>query len=240
MQLHVDLSAVKEHARRLQQIGRSALPVAVRQTLNSAAFDVKQRTMPGETADTFIQRKPNFFKANSKVEQAKGFDIGQMKATVGFVPPGGKNQAVNDLEQQEHGGQIEGRSFIPTDAARTGGSNRRMVKANARLKGLKFVNPRNVGGKNKRQRFIKSVVHAGKGGLVLGQLGSRQVIWRVNSLTRTADGNFKLTPLYTYKKGRAAKIDNATHFMRTASTRSAGQLNNNFLYHAQKQIDKLK
>lgn len=240
MQLNIDLNAVKQHAQRLQQIGRSALPVAVRQTLNSAAFDVKQRTMPGEVNDTFIQRKPNFFKANSKVEQAKGFDIGQMKATVGFVPSKGDNQAVKDLEQQEHGGQIEGRSFIPTDQARTGGSNRRMVKANARLKGLKFVNPRNARGKNKGQRFIKSAVHAGKGGLVLGQLGSTQVLWRVNSLIRTADGKFKLTPLYTYKKGRAAKIDNATHFMQTASTRSAGQLNNNFVYHAQKQIDKIK
>ncbi len=233
MQLVIDSTGLEKYAKQLNEINRSAYPVAVRQTLNSAAFDVKQRTMPDEAKDTFTQRKPNFFKANSKVEKAQGFAINTMQSTVGFT---GNQQAVEDLEQQEHGGKIKGRSFIPLDTARTGGSNKRMIRANARLKKLKFVDPKNVSGKNEKEKFIKSVEFAGRGGLVLGEYKGRKIIWRVNSLRRNEDGQFKLTALYTYDKGRAAKIDKATHFMRTASLESAKLLNDHFIKNAEAQI----
>ena len=53
MVLHVDSSAIAAHAARLERQSKSALPVVVRQTLNKAAYDVKQRTMPRETNKEF-------------------------------------------------------------------------------------------------------------------------------------------------------------------------------------------
>lgn len=237
MLLKLDISAVKQFKQKLEDINRSAFPVAVRQTLNSAAFDVKQRTMPAQAKADFVERKANFFKANSKVDPATGFDVSSMRSMVGFISKG-SNKAVDELQQQEHGGDIGGRSFIPMDIARAGGSNKKMVSPRNRLKQLKFVDPKNAKGKNEMQKFIKSMWYAGVGGLVLGEYNGRKLIWRVNSLSRTGEGNFKLTPLYTYEKGRTAKIDHPTHFMEQAGKQSAQNLNNDFIKNAEKQFEK--
>ena len=113
--------AISDHVSRLERINRSALPVAVRQTLNAAAFDVKQNTMP-EEADIFIHRKPTFFKANSGVTPAKGLDVNTMEATVGFKPKtGDRSHSVEDLEEQEEGGVIpHSRAFVALKEGRTG------------------------------------------------------------------------------------------------------------------------
>jgi hypothetical protein len=94
--------------------------------LNKAAFDVKQNTMLKSAEASFVKRQPNFFKANSRVEMASGWDLDKMQATVGFnssgLKGGSNNHAVEDLEQQERGGTIKSRSFIPTDSVPDGGS----------------------------------------------------------------------------------------------------------------------
>ena len=90
----------------LEKLHRSALPVAIRGALNKAAFDLKQKTMPESADKAFVNRSKNFFKANSRVAMAKGFDIGSMKSVTGFTEGrlrGSNNFAVQDLEQQELG-----------------------------------------------------------------------------------------------------------------------------------------
>ncbi len=83
--------------------------MAIRQTLNDAAYDVKLRTMPQTSDASFIKRKPTFWKAKSRVEGAKGFDVNTMQSTVGFLEGNKHSQAVRDLDEQEHGGRIDDR-----------------------------------------------------------------------------------------------------------------------------------
>lgn len=240
--LDINTDAVVDFTNKLEKMHKSAMPVAIRTALNSAAFDVKQNTMPREAKSNFVNRSKNFFKANSKVEQAQGFNVNTMKATVGFVDKnlvGKSNYAVKDLEQQEQGGKISNKAFIPTKNARGGYANK-MVKAMNRLSSIKnIVDAKRAKGVNKGQRFIKSAVHAGKGGYVLAEKNGNMILWRVNSLKRTSKGAFKLTALYSYKKKRGVKVSK-TQFMRTASLESGGKIDQYFRDSAQKQFDKLR
>jgi hypothetical protein len=241
------MRAVRQYGDRLIAVSRSAYPVVIRQTLNSTAYDQKQRTMPAAT-NIFTQRKQSFFKANSKVVAAQGFDINTMVAVVGFAPKAGdKSHAVEDLEQQEHGGEIGNRAFVPLAAARTSRSWNRMVKANLRLAQIneQMVDSRNVKmkrkystGKNKRQQWIKSAIYAGKGGLVLGtdrKKGSRLLLY-INSVHRLkgnrsgrtkGDTVINATPVYQVKRGRKVMV-HGRNFMEKASMASAETMQTTF------------
>lgn len=241
IQLNVNTDAAVIFTNKLERMSKTALPKAVRSALNSAAFDVKQNTMPKNAKRKFINRQANFFKANSRVEMAKGSDIHSMKATVGFVSKGLKgdhNFAVEDLEGQEHGGRLKGKSFIPTRAAR-GGNEKKNVKPVNRISRIKnIVSVKNAIGVNYGQKFIKSVIHAGKGGHVLAENKGKQILWRVNSLKRLKSGAFKLTALYTFKRKRSVSVKQ-TNFMRTASLVSAKGMENHFIKAAKYQLSKV-
>lgn len=237
--LNINSDAVVAHTNRLERIGRNLLPKAIRGALNSTAFDVKQNTMPKVAKYKFTERQPNFFKANSRVEMAKGNNPMTMQAKVGFTPnrTKGANQAVKELEQQEYGGKIEKRAFVPTDDAR-GGSNKSLVKNVNRLSRIKnIVDVKNAKGKNYGQKFIKSVIHAGRGGFVKAKFKGRETLWRVNSLRRK-DNRFKLTPIYSYKKGRSVQVEE-TGFMRKASLLSARKMEDFFIKAAERELQRI-
>lgn len=245
--LNIDSSAIVQHANRLEQIGRSALPVAARQTLNKAAYDVKQKTMPDE-ARRFAGRKPGFFKANSKVEQAQGFDVNGMKATVGFVPKAGDNShAVEDLEQQEHGGQIGNRAFIALPAARTSRAWNRMVKRKLTLGQInsRIIDAMDARGHSDKEIFTKSAIHAGKGGFVLGtgkKKGNRFLMY-INSVHRKENGNTVVnsTAIYAVKAGRRVTPGSRYRgFMKAASMKSAAKMERDFIELAEKKINSLR
>ena len=241
LQLTINSNAVVAHASRLERMSRSALPVAVRQTLNSAAFDVKKTTMPAMAGKTFVKRKPNFFKANSKVDQAKGFEVNNMEATVGFT---GKDQAVEDLEQQERGGKIGGRAFIPLKQARVGSSWNKNVKAANRISDIKsrVIESKNAKGKNDKTRFVKSAIHAGKGGYVIGNnvKGGNKFLFQIKGLKKVNRKTVvKAVPLFAVKKNRSVSPP-ATHFMRKASEQSADKMTVLFKNHAEKLINRTR
>lgn len=237
MVLNVNTDAVVALSDRLEKIHRSAFPSAVRGALNSAALDVKKGTLLKSANKHFENRSPNFFKAFSKVNFATGFDVGSMKSTVGFTDKGlvgGNNHAVKDLEQQERGGKIGGRSFIPTSLAR-GGNNSKPVRPMNRISKIKNIaNARNAKGVNSKQRFVKSVHFAGKGGYVLSEKG---ILWRVNSLNKTKGNQFKLTALYSVQKGRSVKIK-STEFMSKAAWESGNKLPKFYKLEAERQFTK--
>lgn len=247
MILNIDSSAIVQHVNRMEQISRSALPVAVRQTLNKAAYDVKQNTMP-EEAKRFASRKPTFFKANSKVDQAQGFDVNTMKSTVGFVPKAGdRSHSVEDLEQQEHGGQIGNRAFIALPAARTSRAWNRMVKRKLTLGQInsRIVDSMDARGVNDKQKFIKSAIHAGKGGFVLGtdkKKGNRFLMY-INSVHRGGDGDTKVnsTAIYAVKAGRKVTPGSKYRgFMKAASVKSAHKMERDFIEIAEKKLNSLR
>lgn len=243
VKLNINTDAVVKFTNRLEKIHRAALPNAVRTALNSVAFDVKKSTLPKHSQKEFINRSPNFFKANSRVEMARGFDLKSMASIVGMVEgglKGGNNHAVKDLEQQEYGGAIKSKAYIPMAPARSGKSNAKAVRPGNRLSGInRIVNTRNARGKNYGQKFIKSAIHAGKGGYVLAEFKGKEILWRVNSLNRTKKRALKLTPIYSYDKGRSVTVK-ATHFMRNASIESAKNIPDYFIKEAQRQIQKFK
>lgn len=243
--LIIDTNALVKFTNDLEKLHKSALPSAIRGALNDAAFDLKTKTMPSKAQATFKQRDHNFFKANSKFQNATGFDIGTMKSIVGFVESGLKgenNYAVKDLEQQESGGTIDKKSFIPLDPARTGKGSDRPVRPNARLKSInKIVNARNQQARSKKEQFVKATLKAGVGGFVLGSSKKGEnILWRVDSLTSNVSRKEftpKLTPLYDWAKGRNIKVKR-TGFMQSASLQTEKSMDYFYQKQAERQIAK--
>ena len=58
---YLDTSQVKRFADKLRTMHRSNMPIAVRQTLNDAAFDVMKNTLPMIWKDDFIVRNKSFY-----------------------------------------------------------------------------------------------------------------------------------------------------------------------------------
>lgn len=232
----IDVREVKEFENKLRKLHKSAYPNAVRNTLDSAAFDVKQNTMPKVAKHKFIERDQRFFKANSRVEKANGWDVSRMQSIVGFVSLKGTNKAVDDLEQQEYGGKIKGKSFIPMRTARTGKSDRRKVQSKNRISKINnLVSSKNARGKNAKERFVKSVVHAGPGGIVLSEKG---IVWRVVSLNRSnGKWKFKLDPIYSWRKKRSVTV-RATKFMEHSAKLTAKKIPLFFKKHSEYQFKK--
>jgi hypothetical protein len=236
--LDVNSDAVVKFSNKLDKLGKSALPNAVRETLSKAALDVKQRTMPHQAKSEFVQRTKTFFKANSRVEFAKGKDIDSMRSVVGFTEHalrGSDNYAVDDLQQQEYGGTIGGKSFIPQQEARVSKSVKKNVRANFRiekLRNLKSVS--DAPGKNWADRFFKTALHVGVGGMVLSTSGRSGAIYRIDSIEK---GRIKKTKLYSFSKNRTVKVS-GTGFMGKASAESADSISHIYLKEAQKQIDR--
>jgi hypothetical protein len=243
MVLDINTNEVVAFTVKLEKLRKSALPNAIRGTLNDAAFDVKTKTMPAQTKAEFINRSPNFFKANSTVDKATGFEINRMRSTVGFVESrlrlNGSNYAVKDLEGQEHSGSLGGKSFIPLDSARAGGYNTLVKPANRLskiLKSNKIVNANNVGRGSKKQRFVAAIHKAGVGGYVLGSnIKGESLLWRVDSIS--GPHNFSLTALYDYRANRKVHVKE-TGFMHTSTMKSANKLSNFYKAQAQFWINK--
>ena len=219
------MKSCEDFAKKLREISRTTLPYAVKNSLNSVAFDVKKDSMPKQANLEFIRREKNFFKANSRVEMAKGNNVNLMQAKVGFISRKGKNQAIEDLEQQEHGGIIGGRSFIPLDFGRTGNVNRGNVRKKNRISSLVIVKQHRMKANSKGGRFAVAVKQAGVGGYILGENG---IVWRVDSLKRNKNGQNKLTGVFNFKKNRSVKV-NPTHFMEEASIKSYAKMEGFFI-----------
>lgn len=241
--VNVNSSALVKFTNRLEQMRKSDFPIAIRQTLNKAAFNVKQVTMPESTAAIFDKRNPNFFKANSKVQMAQGFDVPSMKSVVGFVSTNLQynTKAVRELEQQEYGGTIEDRDLIPTESARTG-NNATPVRPMNRLKTIgnrikNAINVKDISGPSRRYRFTKAAIKAGKGGYIIAGL-RRMMLYRIESISRKFGRTFiKQTPIYSYRQGRSVRVKQ-TKFMRQATLVSARRLNKFFIDEANRRFKK--
>lgn len=242
MKFNVDTNAVVIHTNKLEKLSKSAFPNAVRGTLNSLAFDVKKNTMP-KSALRFKKRQKNFFKSNSRVNMAKGPNLRSMKSEIGFINKAKTAEsAVEELEQQEHGGKIDEREYIPVKAARTSKNNKRMVQKRNRLGtiGIKnIVKASKMSARNQGGRFVQAVAMAGKGGFVQSKLKGKNttMVWRVNSLSRTKGGRFKLTPVYIVNESKSVKVK-ATHFMEKATKKTMQSADKFYIKQAEREFEK--
>jgi hypothetical protein len=239
--LNINTDDVVKFTARLERMSENDLPRVIQKTLNEVAMDVKKKTMPASARRNFTVRSSNFFKANSRVDFAKrNKDISRIESTVGFTPRSGKSidQAVDDLQEQEYGGKIEKKSFIPTKSARTSNNAKRNVKRNLRLSNknsLKIRRAERETGKSEAHRFTKAVIKAGRGGFVMNDSGA---VFKIKTLKRNRGQNWKwkLEFIYHYKKNRSVRVSK-TRFMRTATEASAANLDTEFIKQAKKQID---
>lgn len=259
--LNIDTRELRDFSTRLGSLSKTALPNVVRKTLNDSAMEVKQKTMP-ESARVFTQRQKNFFTANSRVEFAGGTDINSMRSSVGFMETnlkGQNNYAVKDLEQQELGGKIGGRSFIPLRSARIGNSNTGLVKAQFRLSNImeKIANASDFTGKNDRQKFIHAASFVGKGGFVIGTGEESNFVYYIAWIGRTdkrhsmskrglgagiknRKGNtvVNAVPIYSIDGGRNVSVK-GTHFMKNASVKTSGGIEKRFIINAEERFKRV-
>jgi len=256
MVLNVNTNAAVVYTNKLEKLRKSALPNAIRETLSKAALDVKKHTMPKSANKAFTIRQRNFFKAFSRVDFATGTKIESMKSAVGFTESGLKgrnNNAVKELEQQEYGGTIKGRSFIPMDDARSGSSPNRLVKLSNRLSSIDNIissTARRISGKSrvkaKKQRWIRAAIMAkklhGKDAFVLGNIkAGRRTLRRIDQITMnvaTRKLEIKSTPVYSFKRGRFVSVK-STGFMQRASHETAMNMDFMFITEARKQIQRI-
>ena len=241
---NVDTDSSIVFTNKLEKLSRSAFPNAVRGTLNKLAFDVKMVTMPKEANDSFIERDKRFFKSQSRVDMAKGFSVSSMKSGVGFMAQNSRTSdvTIENLHQQEHGGEIANRKYIPVNTSRVSKSGNRKLQTKNRITDStikNIVRSSTMKGKSRQQQFVHAVHEAGVGGLVEGETRTgAKIIWRVNSLTRTRDGKFKLTPIWIVNDSKKIKIKRASHFMEKASIKSAKKGNQFYQKEAERQFEK--
>lgn len=245
--LNVDTRDTVVMTNKLEKLHRSAFPLAVRGALNKAAFNTKGKTLLQTTEKTFTNRQKNFFRANSKVFMAKGWDVRKMVSEVGMVEgklKGDKNYAVKDLAQQERGGSIGGRSFIPiSSGARVGGSYGRNVKRKLRIGQNvgSIVDSKKTRGNSKAQKYIAAAYQAGKGGLVLGNRsnGNSRTVFEIRGLKKVKGfTKIKSIPVYSYSPNRKVKVK-ATKFMERSGEISGRQMAKFYNEEGQRQINRL-
>ena len=251
MNISINIDASRYLIGRLKEIHRSAFPVAIMQTLNSCAFDVKKSIA---TKHGFVKREPNFIRANSTVEKVSGgFSVPNMKASIGMTEKdlrGNNNFAVKELEQQEEGGTITNRTFVPMRTARIGMATNKNVSIENRLSNIpknKRIDASAGKARTAKQRYIRAAFMAQKlnpgNAFVLGNVSTKngkQTLSRIDALYSNAKNKqlkIDRTPLYSVKHGRSVSVE-STGFMKRASFETGLKANKFFIEHAQKQLSK--
>lgn len=128
---------VIELTNKLEKFGRSDMPLAVRGTLNDAAFLSRRMALKKFKKDNII-RDRKFIQSHIIVNKSPNtFDIKKMHSEMGV--PKGKSNAGDNLEDIEKGNNISDK-WVPSDNAR-GGSRNDIVRKALYLK--KWINKSN-------------------------------------------------------------------------------------------------
>jgi len=222
--LNVNTDAVVALTRRLEKMRKYDFPVVVRKSLNSVAFDNRNKDLPAEYQKSFIQRNKGTVRAFTRVATAQGNSVNKMRSISGFLD---KNRSfTDDIVKQEFGGSVD-RSKIINTKARSGGSNSRMVASKNRLKSIGNFSGKSVRKGNKKG-FVKAAHAAGVGGFV--KYGNTQ--FRINSLNK---GKIKAKPIYSDVAGRKIKLK-PTGFVGKSGVISGRKMEGFFIREAKKRI----
>jgi hypothetical protein len=231
---------------KIEQLHKSALPLAIRGTLNSAAFDVKQRTLDESATQHFMRRSPTFFKRFSGVNRATGYNIDSMRAEVGMTAEGGgasevKAQiAVANMEVQEEGGKIDkGLDYLA--AARTSQSLDKTVTGKRRWQNANVVRGAFTKPGTAKSRLVAAAyVAMDTGKLQKTKINGRNFYRQVTAIAKTKKGKVKIKSklIYVSRNGNIKPVS-ATHFSRDAAMRTQPLIPTYFLANAQRQIDRV-
>lgn len=196
MSFDINTEAAIKLSAKLGKLHRSALPVAVRGTLNDAAFETK-KNIPQIASSKFTTRNKSFFRAFSSVQTARGFNIDSMQAVAGINPAKGSLVA-EGLEKQETGGIIKTRKLIPHDKGRVSGSYAKRLRKKHRFENIKIAK---AGRKRKSSSKYLLIKKGGKG-----------TVFEIRKVRKKQ----KLTPVYSYQNKTTSSLT-STPFMRPAT-----------------------
>jgi len=216
---------------KLEKTHKSAMPVAVKQTLNDAAFEAKTKHLPGTFNKQFTVRKKGFIKSHTKVNKSKNtFDIRKMEAEMGVIK--GKSRAGDELQYQELGGTLKDKDYIPLPGARVSGSQAKTVSKRYYMNRIRPDKKKPV---FKQQAFIRAAFAAGeKGYIVFGE-----VLLQIRKLKKPSKDSIfiKTKALYSYEKGRTISLS-PSQFIRPAGEMAAKNIPQHFRKRAQQRFEK--
>ena len=234
--LDVNTDALVLYSNKLERASRSALPSAVRETLSKTALDVKKRSMIIESDKAFVKRRPAFFRAKTTVDFAKGYNVNTMRSAVGFIDDG--KQATENMEIQERGGTIGGRSYINVDSSRVSKKNEKSVRKKNRLSTIsKPVDTLKQKGSSLNQKQLAAAYKAGVNGYILGkEIGGKQFLLRITDLNKSKFGSEVIA---SYVKGRSVKPKKAKHFAKKAALSSSRHMDRIFQVESMRQFKRI-
>lgn len=242
IQINVDSSAMSVNTQQMRKINRTALPVAIRNTLNDVAFYDKKTALPESAQRNFPQSKnKTFFKKFSRVQKAVGYDINKMHSVMGMndLSTRSARDAIENMEKQEKGGIVND-GFAYLKGARGGKENGKVRSANYYDKS-KVISGKSKAGRNKGTNKSKFVARAFKAKKEKKPMffNSMKGNFLVSVKTIKRDGktrvkiDFRL--LMKDRESTPAKLK-ATHFAEEAGLRAQKELNDIFVAQAQKQF----
>ena len=245
--LDINTDACVVFAAKLEKLNKSALPMAVRGTLNAAAFNVKQVTLDKSASKHFIRRAPTFFKAFTAVNKANGYNINSMQSEVGMYDRGQPtaHTAIKHMETQEHGGNINtGADYLK--GSRAGSLSRKVTRSNYFDKS-NLIDPakssqRFSGPRSKKSMLVAEAVMAKKLNKPISLLTSKgRFLVKVTGVTMRKGkrkGSVKITSKLIMMQRKHAPIK-ATHFSREAALATVKNMDDMFYQEAKKQFDRV-
>jgi hypothetical protein len=163
--LTIDTKGLEEACKGIKILGERAIPFAVRDTLNKAAWETFNGSRD-EIGRRFFERN-TWTRKSVRFKQAKGRDIGRMQSEVGSLQAYMRDQETGFTRHKKgiHG------VAIPTSAAAGEGQVRKRTKVIQRRNYLNRIKPPQgrVRGKSRSIVAIKEAVKSGKRTVFINQ-----------------------------------------------------------------------
>ena len=244
----IDLRDNTAYIKKLSEMKKYDMPLAIRSTLNDLAFEQK-KIIPKEAKKEFITRSKTFFRAFSTIQKANGFNVNTMFSLVGMQTKGLK--ALGNLAKQETAGEINKQSFIYNRDAR-GGSDKKQVLQNNLLNSSNILNGKSnavVGKKkikikSKKALFVASAIMAQKTGkfMIFSKgIGSYKFALKVTGIYLGAKKSVSIkTQVMAVKKDGIKKYTLKTKhpFMINSTNETTKQIQALFIKNAEKRFAK--
>jgi len=206
--------------------------------LNDVAFEAKKQ-VPKIFKNKFIIRKKTFIKAHTGVKKSLNtFDVNKMSSEMGVIK--GKSKSGDNLEQQERGGTILNRDFIPLKSARVGKSEHKLISRRNYLSNIGRNHKRIKGPSSpfKSQKFIKAAFADKTGYIVYNDLLIELRTVKKTRRKKSGKGGklfIGIEPLYSYATNRVVKVDKAP-FIYPAGKGASKKIAKFFKNNAEKRI----
>ena len=241
--LYINNEQVKAFTKRLRDMKRSDLPLAVRGTLNDLAFDVYRNSLPLEFKSEFTIRNKTFLSSHSGFEKAQGWEILGMKSKAGITPKG--SEAAEGLTKQEEGGSTA-RPFMYMDPSRISGSLNKSVRTQNYINKMGFIKGSpSVSRRTRKSNFVAaSVIGLRLNKVVLWESKTGNTAFLIKGVSFSGSGKnrkvkINAIPLAHYEKGFQKQIK-PRHFLEKASEGTYHKLNAFYIANAKRRFERAK